>query len=48
MIDLESQKRKHSGGEMPQPSLEEARKGVIEGVDVITIEQEEQDEQPQL
>ena len=48
MIDLESQKRKHSGGEMPQPSLEEARKDTTEGVDVITVDQEEQDAQTQL
>ena len=48
MINLESQKRKHSGGEMPRPSLEEARKDAIEGVDVITVEQEKQDEQTQL
>jgi len=48
MIDLESQKRKHSGGEMPQPSLEEALKDATEGVDVITVDQEEQDAQTQL
>ena len=48
MIDLESQKRKHSGGEMPQPSLEEARKDATEGVDVITVDLEEQDAQTQL
>lgn len=45
MIDLESKKRKHSGGEMPKTSLEEARKDTTEGVDVITVEQDKQDEQ---
>ena len=48
MIDLESQKRKHTGGEILQPSLEEVRKDATEGVDVITVEQEEQDAQTQL
>ena len=45
MFDLESQKKKHSGGEMPQTSLDEARKDATEGVDVITVEQDKQDEQ---
>lgn len=45
MFDLESKKRKHSGGEMPHPSLEEERKDATEGVDVITVEQESKDEQ---
>ena len=45
MFDLESKKRKHSGGEKPHPSLEEERKDATEGVDVITVEQERQYEQ---